>query len=274
MGQYTETVVDDQNNEYTSIKEEGHITPSNITSINFEFSKPTDITGSLDKRNTRNPNPDIPQNPGRTGNTRATTIYPNKETSTKAILTQCVVQYREAMLKESGKDYATTYVNIGIPKSYLERLFMNARTQNIRLENKERTREKSDYYWIDCDIRRLDWRDIWIFWEDKDGETQAVNRQIRDVLTSLRQNVECTITVSITGNITNRNKNEDLPLDTGVFHPSIKIFEMVVKKESDVESPDLSEFSNQGKNEKSEKTEASLASGKVLAMALGRLNMG
>lgn len=274
MGKYTEVGKDEQDNEVTSILEEGHITPSNITSMNFEFSKPADITASLDKRNTRNLNSDIPQNPGRTGNTRVTVVYPNKETSTRATLTQCVVQYRETMLKESGKDYGNTYINVGIPKMYLDRLFSNARGQSIRLENREKTREKSGYYWVDCDIRRLDWNDIWIFWTDENGESQAANKQIRDVLTALRQNVECTLTVTITGNITNKHKNEDLPLDTGAFHPSIKISEVIVKNESQVESPDLSEFSNQGKNEKSEKTEASLASGKVLAMALDRLKMG
>lgn len=274
MGKYTEVEKDEQGNEVTTILEEGHITLSNIAGMNFDFSKPVDITNSLDRRNTRNPNPDIPQNPGRTGNTRAAVTYPNGESSTKVVITQCVIQYRDTMLKESGKDYGNTYINIGVPKSYLDRLFTSARNQNIRLENREKTREKSGYYWIDCDIRRLDWRDIWVFWTDEQGDTQGINRQIRDILTSIRQNLECTLTVTISGNITNRNKNEDLHLETGIFHPSIKLFEIIVKSESNIEAPELSEFSSQIKNEKADKTEANLASGKVLAMALGRLKMG
>jgi hypothetical protein len=61
------------------ILEEGHITPENITSMKFEFSKPDDITSSLDKRNKTGPPTDIPQNPGRTGYTSMTAVYPNEE---------------------------------------------------------------------------------------------------------------------------------------------------------------------------------------------------
>lgn len=277
MGKYTEVDHDEQGREVVNILEEGHITPSNITSMKFEFSKPTDITGNLDKRNTKNPNPDIPSNPGRTGYSGATVIYPNGEKSTRAVFTECVIQYRKAMLSDSGKDYGSTYVNIGIPRQYLDTLFNSARTQpehNIRLENKEKTREKSGYYWIDCDIRRLNFGDIWIIWKDDEGNTQGANRQIRDLLTGIEENLECTITVSISGSITNRNKLENLDLDRGTYHPSFKLYEVVVRKESEVESPDLAEFSSQARNEKSEKTEASLASGKVRDLALGRLKIG
>lgn len=273
MGKYTELIADEQGVEYTEILEDGHISSSNIVNMGFEFSRPVDITANLDKRNARNPNPDIPQNPGRTGFTSMTVKYPNGETSSKAVFKECVIQYREAMLRENGRDYGSTYICLGIPTAYLETIFRNARNNNIHMENREKTREKSGYYWVDCDIRRLGLSDVCIFYE-QGGEAMTINKSIREILMTLRQNVECTVTLSISGNITNRNKNEDLPLDRGVYHPSIKLSEIVVLKDSNVESPDLSEFATQAKNEKSEKSEASIAKGKVLEMALGRLKIG
>lgn len=273
MGQYTDVTEDDQGVECTEILESGHITPSNVVNMKFEFSKPIDITANLDKRNARHPNPDIPQNPGRTGFTSMTVVYPNGETSSKAVLKQCVIQYREAMSKENGRDYGSTYINLGIPMADLDTIFSNARNNNIRMENREKTREKSGYYWIDCDIRRLGPADVCIFYQQGE-DALTINKSVREILMTLKQNVECIVTLSLSGNITNRNKNEDLPLERGTYHPSIKISEIVVLKDSKVESPDLSEFATQVKNEKSEKSEASLASGKILDMALGRLKIG
>lgn len=259
----------------TEILEDGHITPANISQMRFEIGKGSDITANLDKRNAANPNPGVPQNTGRTGHVGVTIKYPDGETSSKAVLTQCVIQYRESMFKDSGRDYADTYVNLGIPKMYLDSLFSAARVNNVILHNKEKTREKSNYYWVDCDIRKLKYDDIHIIGKNPEtGEPASYNKSIREMLGLLKQNIECTVTVSISGIMTNKDKTKELPLETGTYHPSIKLHEVVMIRESDIESPDLQEFATQVKNEKAAKTEAQMASSKILALALGRMNIG
>lgn len=276
MGKYTEEHIDeDKNNKkYTLILEEGHFTKSNANTRKFEFSEPKDITADLDKRNAKHPNPNVPNNPGRTGLINTTVVYPNGERSAKCVFTECVLQYRENMNTENGQEYGATYVNVGIPKVYIDLVLNHAKLAKRSVTLRDRVRQKSDHYWIDCDLKDLSTTDISIYYADENSdEAEVVNMGVRETLQKLKKNIKATITFSITCSMTNRDKTQDLPLQTGTFNLSIKPKEITMITDSDVEAPDLSEFATQVKDERSEKGETSLAGGLLLDMVLGRLKI-
>lgn len=271
---------DENDKDIVTILEDGHINRSNITSMNFLFGKPNNITTSLEKANAENPDPDAPKSKGQVGHASIECEYPDKTKSSKIVLNDCIIQYRERSFGDLSKvknrqnalDYGVKYVQVGIPTAYLNKVFGDAAKHNINLGNRENTQEKDGHYWVNCDIKKVPEANISIIYE-AEGETNVINQSIRSVLQAMESSIKCTITFTISCVVTTASKDDIPDLKTCKYHPTIKPFEILMEEDSKIKGPELSDVSNNSKNESSEKTEKNLAKGKLLELALGRLKI-
>lgn len=271
---------DESDKDIVTILEDGHINRSNISSMNFVFGQPSNITASLEKANAENPDPDAPKSKGQIGHASIEVQYPDQTKSSKVVFNDCIIQYRERSFgdlskvrnKQTALDYGVKYVQIGIPITYLDKVFADASKHNVSLGNRENTKEKDHHYWVNCDIKKIPESNISIIYE-ADGETNVINQSIRSVLQAMESSIKCTITFSLSCVITTSSKDTAPDLKGGRYHATIKPFEILMEEDSKIKGPELSDVSNNTKNESSEKTEKNLAKGKLLEMALGRLKI-
>lgn len=271
---------DENNKDVVTILEDGHITHTNISSMNFLFGEPSNITSSLEKANAENPDPEAPKSKGQVGHASIACEYPDKTKSSKVVFRDCIIQYRARSFGDLSKvknrqnalDYGVKYVNVGIPTVYLNKVFGDAARHNINLGNRENTQEKDGYYWVNCDIKKIPDANISIIFVDG-GETHVINESVRTALERTESSIKSAITFTISCVVTTASKSDVPDLKTCKYHPTIKPYEILMEEDSPIMGPELSDISNSSKNEVSEKTERNLARGKLLQLALGRLKL-
>lgn len=262
--------------EHVTILAPGHINSSNLSSFRLSFGKPADITADLDKRNQENTNSTAPENKGRTGYAGIETIYPDEEKSSKVVLKDCIIQYRESAFKEASKanaaNYGISYVQIGIPSSVINRLYHEGIRQGVNLENRRNTREKNGYHWMNCNIDKLNTAFITAYVAVGD-EDRVINDTVRRFLEDAGTNIHCTITATVSCTTTTATREERLDLKGAFYHLTIRPFEIIIEEESEIEGPQLADISIQTKNETSEVTESSMARGKLAKKMMARLKI-
>ena len=276
---YVSRTTGEDGKEAVQILEDGHINRTTVTGMRFKFGTPSDITADLDKRNQDNPDASAPKNEGRTAYASIEAVYPDDEVSSKMVVNNCILQYRESAFKDQGsaktsaKDYGIRYVQVGIPKAVLDKVFAEATRHNVNMEQRKNTREKDGYYWINCNIARLEDKFISTY-VDIDGDTKQINDSVRGFLSDSQTSLECTMTITISCTTTSSTKTEKIDLVRATYHPTIRPYEIIVEDESDLKGPELADISIQTKNESIELTEKNIARGKLAERMMARMRIG
>lgn len=276
---YVQKYQGEDGKEAVQILEDGHINRNTLHMMRHKFGKPSDITNDLDKRNQDNPDANAPKNEGRTAYANIEAVYPDDEISSKMVINGCIIQYRESAFKDTGsvktsaKDYGIRYVQIGIPRGVLDKIFSEATRHNVNMEQRKNTREKDGFYWVNCNIAKLETKNISLY-VDIDGDTQQTNDTVRGFLNDAKSSLECTMTVTVSCTTTSSTRSDKIDLDRATYHPTIRPFEIIIEAESDVKGPELADISTQTKNETSEVTEKNIARGKLAQRMMERMKIG
>lgn len=220
-----------------AIQEEGFIDLDNIGKMKFTFQPGQDITESLAKKK----QPEVSAiKKGRTGYTPMKCTYPNgTETSSKIVLTDCIIQWRQG-IDRPDSDYASTYVCIGVPDRYITKIIGDAkRHSGINLGPKDNVQHKNEHYWFGCNLSGLRQDNTWIIYTDKDGETQGSQGMLREILKDMNGSLLVDVMVSISGSLATEELSEKLPLKDGMYTITMKPTEVFIRDTSRIEGPIL-----------------------------------
>ena len=258
--------------ETVDILEAGYITPANVNSMKFSFDTKTDITERLEKKSTATSrNVSVTTN-GRIGYAPLTCTYPDGTKSSKVVLTDVVVQYRDIVELEKN-NYGKTYISVGVPSIYLEKMKKDARLNSaMNLTTKDKNQQLEGCYWMDFNLERLTQSDTMMIYKDKNNETQAISISFEKALTATKKSLTCNMMVTVSGSMTTPTVDEPLDLVNGQFYFALKPTEAFIMEESNKVGPVLTDAGRR-KNERIERTESLMASTKLAEMVLSRLKI-
>lgn len=256
------------------ILEEGYISTNNIDSMKFEFAKGQDITESLAKkqRNSKIAQEVSALKKGRTGYTPIKLIYPNGKNTSVVFFTNCVVQYRQG-IGRNNSEYAETYVCIGIPSKYINKIKADAKKNSaINVGVKDSVRLMEGCYWFSCTLANVLDEGIWFFFdegEDGDGYRSCT---VREALELDNHNLVASISCTISGSMATEKLDQELDLENGIYTLTIKPHEIFFTDISDKRGPEL-EDTNKRSKEKVNKSEALRTTNrKLIELVTKRLN--
>ena len=272
MATDTKEYVKDNGDDGIQIMDDGFITPENISLMKFTFSKPQDITESLQKKNSGSRDQISVTKNGRTAYSSLTCHYPNKkDTSSKVMLTDCVVQYREGIDREDSK-YGRGYVTIGIPTIYINKMKTDAKANSsVNATVKEKVKAQEGCYWLDCTLDKLSETNTWLLYT-KDGEEVGANSSIQAILSGLKHSlvVDAMFTCSVSS--ATDTMNEIIDVDNGTFTFTMKPTEMYLKDTYNKIGPVLDDTTRR-KKEGANQSMRLLASNKLAELAMRNLNI-
>lgn len=273
MASSTVAYVVDNGEDGIEIMEEGFITRENIGTMKFTFSKPQDITESLYKKNSRSRDQISATKKGRTGYSSLTCTYPNnRDTSSKIMITDCVVQYREGIDREDS-DYGRTYVAIGIPTIYINKIRNDARqNSSVDVGVKENVKNQEGCFWLNCTLDRLSELDTWIIYRDGNGEEVGGNGTVRTILSGMKRSITVNVTMTCSASMTTDTMEEAMDLNNGKFTFTMKPTEMFLKDVSDKTGPVLDDTTRR-KKEGANKTDKFIASAELAEFAMRNLKV-
>jgi len=269
-GPYVISKVDDDGKEVQEIQEAGFIGTDNIRSMKFTFAAGKDITESINKR----PREQVSATKnGRIGYTPMTCTYPNgTDSSSKVILKDCIIQYREGVTKEDS-NYAISYVCIGIPSIYISKVIDDGRrNSSLTIGVNDKTQHKNDYYWFNANLDNLSEQNTWIIHKDADGDDAAKQVILREVLAAMGASITCTICATVSGSMTTDIMAEALNLKGGTYSLTIKPTEVFLQDVTNIEGPVLDDTQKR-LNTTTQKSLAFTASEKLAAFAMRNLTI-
>lgn len=257
------------------IEEDGYISLDNINDLKFEFDAPKDITESVSKKNDKSNKKTVSYTKnGRTGYAPLKCIYPDGTHSSKIFATNCIVQYTEALTKPEYT-YAKTFVFIGIPEEYMNKIFADAlENSGLHLGVKDNVQNLNGHYWMRCSLEKLTAKTTYIILgvDETTGEPRTVNYQIDQLLRDFKSNIKAHVMFTFSASIGNNKMDEDLNFTDGQFTATMKPTELMAVSDSDVSGPSLDD-TNSRRNESVAWTGHMFADGKLAEMALKKLKI-
>lgn len=255
------------------IMEEGFITSDNINKMKFTFSKPQDITESLHKNNSRSRDEVSATKKGRIGYSSLTCTYPNrKDTSSKIVLTDCTVQYREGIDREKS-GYGRSYVAIGIPTIYISKISSDAKqNSSINVGVKENVKSQEGCFWLNCSLDNLPETNTWIIYRDENGDEVGGNGTVHTILSGMKSSIKVDVMVTCSASMTTDTLDKELDLDRGKFDFTMKPTEMFFREVSDKVGPLLDDTTRR-KKEAANKAERFIASRELAEFAMRNLKI-
>ena len=259
------------------IMEDAFITRENVSKMKFTFTQPDDITESLNKKNNRTRQDVSATKKGRIAYSSLTCTYPDgKSTSSKVMLTDCVIQYREGIERDDGSsNYAVDYVTIGVPGYYISKITKDARNNSsMNVSTKDKVKNLEGCFWIDCQLEKLTDNDTYIIYETEGDpeDVTATNGNIRQILKGLGKSLLVDVMVTCSASMSNTSIMEELDLRNGRFTLAMKPTEMFVRDVSDKVGP-LLEDTTRRKKEATNKTERFKASSALAQFAMRNLSI-
>ncbi|KJZ68973.1 hypothetical protein HIM_11630 [Hirsutella minnesotensis 3608] len=263
-----ESVKEDGGKEFV-ILEDGHVTRQNVSKFHFKFTKPSDITESINKRTGGRVASFSVTKSGRVGYTSMSCVYPDNTTSSKVLLTGCIFQYRE----KAKSDYGSSYVCMGVPEEYITQFILSARKESsVNLQVSEKFENKNGYYWVNAKTDGLSANSTLIMYVDEDGLDQGIPKRLPNVLADFKSNILADVCCVVSGSMTTDTMQEKLNLENGQFNLTIKLMNIYIKDVSDVEGPTLSAINRQ-ESETVEVSDRLRASSKLVEYAMGKLKI-
>lgn len=268
-----ETVyVTDNGDDGIEIMEEGFITPQNISQMSFSFDAGKEITESLNKKNTKSRERVSVTKHGRTGYTPLTCTYPNKrDKSSKIMLTDCIIQYRLGIDREDS-DYGRSYVCIGVPTIYINKIRSDARKNSgLEVGVKDTVKVQENCYWLNCTLDRLSEADTWIVYRNGDEEIGG-HGTVYSILAGLKSSLVADIMMTCSGSMATQKTDDELDLINGKYTLTMKPTEVFIRDVSDKVGPTLDD-TNRRRKEGATKVERFLASDKLAEFAMRNLSL-
>lgn len=255
------------------IMEDGFITPENLSKMRFTFSKPQDITESLYKNNSRSRDQVSATKNGRVGYSSLTCTYPNgRDTSSKIVLTDCVVQYREGIDRENSQ-YGRSYVAIGIPTIYINKIGSDGRqNSSINIGVKENVKTQEGCFWLNCTLDNLPEINTWIIYRDENGDEVGGNGTVYTILSGMKRSIKVDVMVTCSASMSTDKMDKELDLDGGKFDFTMKPTEMFFREVSDKVGPLLDDTTKR-KKEAANKAERFIASSELAEFAMRNLKI-
>ena len=261
----------DNGDDGIEIMDDGFITHDNVTEMKFSFSAGQDITESLHKKNTKTrQNVSVTKN-GRIAYSSLTCTYPNgKDTSSKVMFTDCIIQYREGIGRDDS-DYGRGYVSIGVPIAYVDKMMKDAkRYSSMHLAPNDKVQKKEGCYWFTCSLENLPETDTWIIFQDDSGDDQGRNVSVHAILKDMKSSMVVDMMTTVSGSMTTNRMDEDLDLYNGKYTFTLKPTEMFIRDKSDKVGPVLDDTTRRRK-EGASKSDRFRASGKLAEFAMRNL---
>ena len=263
----------DNGDDGIEILESGHIDKDNISKMKFSFSKGVDITESLNKKkSTSRQQVSVTKN-GRTGYSALTCTYPNnKDTSSKILLTGCILQYREGVDRDNS-EYGRSYATIGVPTIYINKIRSDAKANSsLNLSVKENVKSQEGYYWFNCTLDNLADMDTWIIYKDNDNEAVGARGNVHTILSGLKANLLISGTFTCSASMSTDTMDERMDLVNGTYTITMKPTEMFIHRKSDIAGPQLEDTIRRRK-EGASKGEKFMASDELAQFAMRHLTI-
>lgn len=269
--QYIETTTDSDGKEIKTILEEGYITPQSVGLFKYEFMNPTDITVSI-RKNGQKDGKTIDPKLGRVGFRPFQCTYPDKSIVNTAVLTNVVLQYLPIIKKERN-EYGRKYINIGIPKLYIDTFVHQAKVNsNVNIVQRERDTVIDGLYWTSCNLENLIPDQVGTAVSLENGGGTVINESVHEILSDSETHQYVQMTTQLNVSISNTNEKEALDLDNGNYVFSIKPTSIYVTGDANVNVPQLVSQSARAKNV-AEISRSTIATGNAALRALEKLKL-
>lgn len=252
------------------IEQDGYIGPENISEMRFTFAPGQEITEGVSDKNAGKKQVVSYTKNGRSAYTPVTVNYPDNSTSSKMVLTGCILQHTEALNAPNHK-YAKNFVIIAIPEEYIDKIIADAKSESgINLTVKPNTETKNGFYWMRCNLDKLQKKDTHILL-DRDGG-KSIELTLDQLLSDFGKSVSAFIVFTLSGSMNSDKMEETLDLENGQYFITMKPTEVWATSDSSVEGPILKDTNNR-KNESVSLSGHLFADGALAEFAMKRLKI-
>lgn len=244
------------------IQEDGHIDGNTIGQFTYTCDVPKDLNAENERKVQKGGMPSAIQSARRVGYTSITVHYPDGNTSSAAVLTGVVLQYRKA---DEGNKYGREFVCIGVPTRYIDTIAKSVKkASSVNLVTAPNVATKDGYYWINSvKLNKLEA----VKMAYTDGEGKSITMDLRDVVTGMEKGITADMTVVMSGKqIVDLSKKIDVD---GNFQFDISPRTIFIKGISDTNGP---EFTPQRTKTKAEISNKFFADSALVDLVAKKLN--
>lgn len=219
----------DSGRDIIQIKPEGRLSKGNMTFLSYEIGSARDITSNIDKKNAKaNRDPSDRY----IGMRDLKIIYPDRSHCTTILVTDCVIQNRTDIGKDSGRFYGLSTINIGLPIELFSHIQHCGAKSGVDIVNKDSVKENAGYHWYQMDLASINFDDVGFV--GSDGFTSF---PIRTALSNTPNNIRCDVAMNVSITQTAPKNGGSLDFKSRGFSPSFKPVSITLKDNTNISQP-------------------------------------